>query len=851
MDAKNGHLYEVAVDAPLLTSLTYAGPREFLKPLPVGSVVLAPLGKRQVTGYILGPGQIPDVSENPTFKLRHLSDILSIEPFFPPNLVQFYRWIAQYYHYPLGEVIRTALPLAPGARSGRRVELTEQGRLHFTALANTHAAHTEPTHTEEPPWLAQLLDRGVMSAALVRELWRNAQDRRILLSYANDGLLTIIPELLVSGGRIKTEEVVCAEDQLAQILAHHDKLSPEAQVSLLAEQVQAPLRKSEQKLLALFCAFVLETHGATVPRSRLRQAYKNYGPALKLLVARGLFSISHQQVFRDPFVGQELQPAPSHRLTEAQHDALAPIISAMSRRIYAPFLLFGVTGSGKTEIYLQALARALGQGQSALLLVPEIALAAQLETDVRARFGEQVAVLHSGMADGERVDQWQRVVHGQARIVLGARSAVFAPLSNLGVIIVDEEHESSYKQEDGLPYHGRDLAVLRAKQEKCPILLGSATPALTSYHHAVNGRYQLLQLPERVSSHPLPQVQIVDMKAGTAPREHQLFSGELLSAMRKNLDQDQQTLLYLNRRGFASFMQCQDCGHVLECRHCRVSLTLHRSRNQLLCHYCGFHQPPNSLCPACGSSQVAGRGLGTERIEEEMALLFPTANIARVDSDSSRNRRQFLALLQAMNNGEIDILVGTQMIAKGLHFPNISLVGVLWADAGLSMPDFRAGERTFAQLIQVTGRAGRGDSPGRVIVQTYQPDHYAVRLAQLHDYAGLYAEEMTLRQLLGYPPFARLVNVRISGLKESEVEQAAANVAAFARDTNKNDRVTVQGAVPAPLAKIKDRVRWQVLLKSADLRALHQLCDALNLHRKKLCPASVSMQIDVDPDTML
>ena len=556
-------------------------------------------------------------------------------------------------------------------------------------------------------------------------------------------------------------------------------------------------------------------------------------------------------MYRDPFAGLERLPAQSYTLSQAQQAVLAPVVAAITARTFSPFLLFGVTGSGKTEVYLRAMEQALAQEQCALLLVPEIALAAQLETDLRARFGGQLAVLHSAMADGERVDQWQRVLHGQARVVLGARSAVFAPLSNLGLIIVDEEHESSYKQEEGLPYHGRDLAVLRARQAQCPVLLGSATPSLTSYHHAITGKYQLLHLPERVSPHPLPQVQLIDMRSGGQRREHALFSPELLSAMRANLEQGAQTLLYLNRRGFATFMQCQDCGQVLECKHCRVSLTLHRSRNQLLCHYCGFHQHPSVLCPDCGSDQMVSRGLGTERIEEEIAELFPLARIARVDSDSSRNRRQFLALLQAMQAGEIDILVGTQMIAKGLHFPNVSLVGVLWADAGLSFPDFRAGERVFSQLIQVTGRAGRGEKAGRVIVQTYQPDHYAIRLAQRHDYAGLYREEINLRRSLAYPPFTRLVNVRLSGPRERDVEEAAAKVAGFVRESNGNAQVCVLGPAPAPLAKIKDRFRWQILLKSAHTKNLHRICELLIEGKSRLCAHSVSMQLDVDPENML
>ncbi len=835
--------YEVAVDAPIPATLSYAEPVGFARQLPPGAIVLAPLAGRQVTGYILGAAQTPPPDADATFQVRPLLDVLSAEPFFPPSLIPFYRWIAQYYHYPIGEVIRTALPLAPGARSGRRVVLTDQGRGFFEPAENSSPASW--------PWLEQLGERGELSPAITRRIWRNASEQRALLELEKERVVTIVPELLSTGGKRKTEEVVKASGRLAQLFAQSGVSRPDKLPHLLDEQEVTPLKKSELKLLTLFCSLAGESNTPEVSRPQLRQVYSNYGPALKGLLSRGLLSIQRKAVFRDPFAGIERQPVTPHALTAMQQEALAPIKAAISARTFSPFLLFGVTGSGKTEVYLQAVAQTLAQEQSALLLVPEIALAAQLEAGLRARFGEQAAVLHSALSDGERVDQWQQVLQGHARIVLGARSAVFAPLSHLGLIIVDEEHESSYKQEDGLSYQGRDLAVLRARQERCPVVLGSATPALTSYHHAVSGKYQLLQLPERVSPHPLPQVQVVDMKAEAQPREHPLFSGVLLSAMRQNLEQGRQTLLYLNRRGFASFMQCQDCGHVLECKHCHVSLTLHRSRNQLLCHYCGFHQRPDTLCPSCGSAKVTGRGLGTERIEEEIAQLFPAARVARVDSDSSGNRRHLLKLLQAMQQQEIDILVGTQMIAKGLHFPQVTLVGVLWADAGLSLPDFRAGERTFAQLTQVTGRAGRGENPGRVIVQTYQPEHYAIRLAQAQDYTGLFAEEMVLRRQLGYPPFSRLVNVRLSGLQEREVEQAATAIAAFAREFSPKGAVAVLGPAPAPLSKIKDRLRWQVLLKSADARSLHALCDRFVQQKTKFCPRSVSMQIDVDPENML
>ena len=832
--------YEVAVDAPLPHTLTYAAPVEGPAEIPAGSVVRAPLGRRQVTGYVLGPA----VQEVRAFTVRPLAEVLGDAPFFPPALIPFYRWISGYYHIPLGEVMRTALPLAPGLRTSRRLLLNPGSSLE-TILAAC-------PQVQSCSWLPLLLEKGELGPAAVRKLWANPKEQRIALTLIKAGLLTLQSGLLRTGEQAKTEDVFQAQGPLADLLAQPQcQPAPDSDRPALPDlsslETTVPrLRKAERRALELFCQ--LAGDPAEVSRAQFRQVWPAYAPACKSLVKRGLLGLRQRAVFRDPFAGLDRPKSAALPLNPAQTCALNAIRTALLERTFAPFLLFGVTGSGKTEVYLQAIALALDQGQSALLLAPEIALAAQLEAVVHARFGDQVAVLHSGMSKGERLDQWQQVLHGKAKVVLGARSAVFAPLSNLGLIIVDEEHESSYKQEEGLPYQGRDLAVLRAQQAGCPVILGSATPSLVSYHHAMSGKYRLLELPERVNPHPLPQVTLVDMKQ-EGPSGVRLFSGQLLAAMQDTLNQGLQTLLFLNRRGFASFMQCQDCGHVLECRHCRVSLTLHRAQNRLLCHYCGFQERPEILCPACGSQRVQGRGSGTERIEEDIAAFFPKARVARVDSDSSQNRRHLLALLSAMRDREIDILIGTQMIAKGLHFPHVALVGVLWADAGLSLPDFRAGERVFAQLEQVTGRAGRGDIPGRVFIQTSQPEHYAIQLAQRHDYAALYAEERALRAELAYPPFSRLVNLRISGRDASAVESTAEAVAAFARQEARE--TTVLGPAPAPLVKIRDRTRWQVLLKSQNLGALHSLCAELMAQRSRLCPAGVILQLDVDPESML
>ncbi|MGE4560392.1 MAG: primosomal protein N', partial [Desulfobulbus sp.] len=622
-------------------------------------------------------------------------------------------------------------------------------------------------------------------------------------------------------------------------------------VTALQQDPSLALKKAEIKALRFFLEEFFNTNQQAVPGSRINRLYAGAGPRIKRLVELGILEAVQQRIFRDPFG----DPPPSFpepdQLTREQEQVLATLVPAIQQREFASFLLFGVTGCGKTEVYLQAVQRALDQDKTALVLVPEIALASQLEAHFYSRFGGQLAVLHSGLSDGERFDQWQRVQQGLARVVLGARSAVFAPLTNLGLVVVDEEHEPAYKQEDGLRYNGRDLAVLRARMAGCPVLLGSATPSVISYHHCREQKYRLLTMRHRVANQPLPGVTIVDLTQTGRSRPDLSFSDPLINALSDTLEMGKQSLLFVNRRGFASSMLCRDCGAIVQCEHCQVSLTLHRSRNLLLCHYCGYSRHPNALCPACGSTRMHGVGMGSERVEEEVRQLFPQARVARLDSDTTANRKQYLSILKAVREGRVDILIGTQMIAKGLHFPGIRLVGVVWADSGLSMPDYKAAERTFSLLSQVTGRAGRGTDPGEVIIQTYQPQHYAIQLAQQHDYESFFAREIAVREPLAYPPFSRMVNIRFSGAREEQVEKAALRVAEFVRGYKWANNIDLLGPSPAPLVRIKDKTRWHLLLKSRHQQVLHALCDELLEMKGRLCPASVRLTLDVDPENMM
>jgi primosomal protein N' (replication factor Y) len=564
------------------------------------------------------------------------------------------------------------------------------------------------------------------------------------------------------------------------------------------------------------------------------------------------------------------EPAAPPTLTAAQGAALGAIEERIKKGGFEVFLLHGVTGSGKTEVYLRAMERAKTLGRRSLILIPEISLTPQLVDRIGARFGRKIGVLHSALTDAERWAHWRRIALGEVEIVIGARSAVFAPIPDLGLIIVDEEHDPSYKQEEGLRYNGRDVAVVRAKFLKCPIVLGSATPSLESYENCRQGRYRLLEIPQRVEKRPLPVIETVDLRAhfdgpkigsngengaeGDDRRDRQLFSDVLIDALKKNFSAKRQTLIFLNRRGFANFLQCNLCGYVWRCPHCSVTLTVHRRQKTISCHHCDYRRPISDICPECKNPSLAGIGSGTERIEEVLRRLVPQARIARMDRDTTAKRGSQEQLLRRWEKGEIDILVGTQMITKGHDVSGVTLVGALLADLSLNLPDFRAAERTFQLLSQVAGRSGRGDDPGRVIVQTFAPDHYVFEHLVAHDYAGFFRAESEFRRALDYPPFTRLVGLRLDGPKAEEVERTAHALADRLRALKKREakfraEIDLLGPAPAPIERRRDRYRWQLLLRAKQSSPLLEF----SRRAEQLMPAAraVRLHIDVDPYSML
>jgi primosomal protein N' (replication factor Y) len=564
-------------------------------------------------------------------------------------------------------------------------------------------------------------------------------------------------------------------------------------------------------------------------------------------------------VARDPCANRSiLRTSPLDPMPE-QAEALRRIAAVVDRCASAAgdsggagrhvVLLYGITGSGKTEVYLQAIAHARRLGRGAIVLVPEISLTPQTVELFVARFGEEVAVLHSRLSDGERHDEWHRIQAGQAPIVVGARSAVFAPVSPLGIVIVDEEHEPSYKQDESPRYHARDVAVMRGRLERCAVVLGSATPSLESWVNARNGKYELARLPRRVDDRKLPVMRIVDMRVETqAQGKVSLLSRPLVEAIRARLDKAQQVILFLNRRGFASSLTCPKCGFVAQCDSCSVAFTYHRVDERLLCHICGSARPVPPNCPKCGDAAFRFAGAGTQRVESVVRLCFPHAKVQRMDADTTSRRHAHADILGDFRVGKTDILIGTQMIAKGLHFPNVTLVGVVNADMGLNLPDFRAGERSFQLFAQVAGRAGRGEVPGEVIVQTSTPFHNAIQAARRLDFEGFCDQEMEFRRELGYPPFGRLTCVTFKGRNEARVAFLAGAFGDKWRGLV-SPRVTVAAACPAPLAKAKEHYRFQVMARGPSAR---ELADPLReTVRQVPMPPDVTCAVDVDAVDLL
>jgi primosomal protein N' (replication factor Y) len=798
--------------------LTYLFPQSLS--VSPGQRVLVPLASRKATGIVLRPTS----RLAPGFEVREALRTLDPEPVLSPELVKLGLWISDYYLAPPGQVFRAMLPLRHETRRARLVHLTDEGRRRMQELLASLLE--ESRGSQEVALLAYLERRPGASVEILHKKFPGALPRALAQKWVT----------VAEVERERSRRMAWAVRLAGPLPERPPRLSPVARRIIETLERQGPAEDHRQlletahahlaNLRTLSRAGLIEL-GETGPRGP--RPGKRSGPG------------------EDGFPDGDMEAPPS--LTPAQSNVLNDLFPRLDSGGFSVVLLHGVTGSGKTEIYLHLIARCLERGRSALMLLPEIALTPAMQSLFFSRFGEQVALLHSGLTERERDDAWWRIRRGETKVVLGTRSAVFAPLANLGAVIVDEEHDSSYKQDETPRYHGRDVAVVRAQIAGAVALLGSATPSLESYYNAREGKYHLVKLEERVRGRKLAAVDVVDMRQEFRETHTQVpVSRRLKEEVEAQVRASAQTMLLLNRRGYSWFLLCRSCGQTQQCVNCSISLTYHRREHRLICHYCGYSSAVPSVCPACGSEHLHYAGEGTEKIEQKFAEFFPGARVARLDRDVARRRSEFLRVLSDFREGKIDILVGTQLIAKGHDFPGVTLVGVVSADIGLGLPDFRAAERTFQLVTQVAGRAGRGDAPGRVLVQTFFPDHYAIRLAADQDFEGFFSKEMGFRRMMHYPPITALANVVAQHEKLERAAQVAKEMGEFfAKVEEQFPGIKIRGPGPAPLAKVERRYRIQFLLKSVSRARLHALLKQLADHCEHSGVQTREVMIDVDP----
>jgi primosomal protein N' (replication factor Y) len=774
----------------------------------IGSRVLVPFGTRKITGVIL---ELHD--DRPEQTAREALRLIDEEPVLDAPLLALGRWISAYYCSPLGDVLRSMLPLAAEIRSGKVYSLTDSGRDAARQLM------LEASPEDAAAQILSLLERRTLSASYMKTKFPLAGNA---------------VRALEKKGFIAAEDVQSDRDPLR---APSENLRVEAMARL--DKPEQKLAKAERELLAF-----LELHPGPHNLAQLESTVKNASQAARSLGRKTLIAVT-----REPLIVLGYAERPPHRLNAAQEQAFEAIRAGIEKHEFRTFLIHGVTGSGKTEVYLSAIDAALAAGRSALLLVPEIALTPAVAGQFFARFGQRVAILHSAFSDAERAEQWRRISSGKAGVVVGTRSGVFAPVRNLGLIIIDEEHDGSYKQEENPRYNGRDTAIVRAQHAGACVVLGSATPSLESRHNAERGKYALLKLPERIAQRPMPNVELIDMRQEFVDtRKQSTFSRILVDAVTERLASGEQTMLLLNRRGYSSFVACRSCGHRVECVNCSITLTFHRRDRRLLCHMCNYACKVPEVCPLCQSEHIYFLGTGSERVEDELHTLFPNARIARLDRDTVTGKKHYEQILQGFREKSFDILVGTQMIAKGHDIPNVTLVGVISADVGLGMPDFRAAERTFQLLTQVAGRAGRGDLPGRVLVQTINPDHYAVRLAALQDYETFYSKELQFRRVMHYPPFTAMANILVRAPKQEDALRMSTELDFHLKPAPEN--IKIMGPAEAPVLRIKAEFRYQFLIKATSRKALNALLQAAREYARAHKWNATALVIDVDPLTL-
>ncbi len=808
---------DVAVPVPLDMVFTYRVPAD-AAPV-VGGRVLVPFRQQRMTGIVV---ELHD--RKPSVTTKNILSVLDSTSVLDEQLLQLGRWIADYYLAPMGDVFRTMLPLNAEFKRSIGYRLAEQGQmaLHLAGMSGSSARSKRTPEEQEAEFRVLDYLAGYESTPDATDLIREETLRSA--TRASKALLAG----MVRKKWLQREDVSAARDATRTM-----------KVAIL-KSADGKLNDNQRQLVDTLAA-----SGGRVPVTTL-QSLEIPRTTLSTLVRRGLVEVVEEPA---DFSVSRSKPRPAlfdFDLNAAQKSALARMREGIAAHKFSGMLLHGITGSGKTAVYLAAMRGVLEAGRSAILLVPEIGLTPAVAADLHQIFGDEVAILHSALSDRERAEQWHRIKRGEARMVVGTRSAVFAPVADLALIIVDEEHDSSYKQEETPRYHARDIAVMRAKMAKAVVVMGSATPSLESYYNAKRNKYALVELPDRVEQRPLPEVEIIDMRQEYQETgQEQVISRKLGAEIKDRLDRKEQVMVLLNRRGYSPVVLCRTCGKKLECQNCAIALTHHKREHKMVCHYCGFTAPVPKACVHCGSEYVYFLGTGSEKLEELLHGMFPQARIARLDRDTVRSHEDFERALNGLNEGELDLLVGTQMIAKGHDIHGVTLVGVVGADSALGLPDFRAAERTFQLLTQVAGRAGRGQTPGKVVLQTYFQDHYAVQYAARHDFIGFYEKELQFRSWMHYPPYSALANVLVRSDKLDDALQWSGTLGKWF-DSTRHEGVRVLGPAPAPIMRLKRDYRYHFVLKSPSREKLNTALRAMLAHaaQKKIPRTQVIVDVD-------
>ena len=843
---------------------TYGVPPQMDAVLQLGSRVLAPFHGTRQEGVVVERLDETDLAPN---IIKNISDCLDETPTFSTELLALTKWMAEYYVCSWGLALSCAVPAAVRTQKEQKVRL----------LPGAPA----PPGRVQKELVALLEAEGELSLnQLVRRMGVSYQNLRPKITALQGKGIVSIDVIHKPKANTQLTTVATLTLPAADIEAEIDRLKGESDASAEGSSPSRP--RNRRHIAAAKHADILQLlldEEAPLATADLTKRVNAGISLLRTLERRGFLHITRAHTVRNPLSSEpiaathplHLNPAQSIALTEIQNILVPQTMDASSVPATegAPtFLLHGVTGSGKTEVYMQAMTEVLENGKSVIVLVPEISLTPQAASRFVGRFGERVALLHSRLSNGERYDQWHRIRKGDADIVIGPRSAVFAPVNELGMLIIDEEHSDSYKSDTVPRYHARDVAQKRGELANCPVILGSATPSLESFHRAKNGRYRLLSLPDRVLNRKMPEVHIVDMRTELKKGNRTIFSKVLRNSIAERLERREQIILFLNRRGHSTYVFCRTCGYVERCENCAISLTFHFETKRLVCHHCGDKRPTHPSCPHCASPAIRYFGLGTEAVEQEVRKAFPQARVKRFDADSTARKNAHQRILETFEQQEIDILVGTQMVSKGLDFPNVTLVGVIAADTSLNLPDFRASEQTFSLLTQVAGRSGRAELEGKVIIQTYMPEHYCISATQKHDYLSFYAQEVEARGALQYPPFSHVGTLLLRGKDEKQVEEAAYAVqnqlqtwltdqAPTAQSNEKKadvgeTAVEILGPAPAPLSKIEGKFRWHLLLRSNSVERISQLLKHLTAEPPVAIKSNaIEFVIDIDPTSIL